>query len=385
MKPLKVAIIISSLRCGGAERVAATLANVWARVGCSVKIITLTPPEEKPFFALENSIALEQLDLTKDSHSIGRALAATLARVTSLRRALREFEPDVIVASGERINVYTILACLGMRVKLIVREHAVPYEYNPGRIFKLLRRLLYRFADSLVVLTEDAKRYFLSYMRVAPVVIPNPLPCNFLSALPVRAVNDTVKRIVAVGRLSHEKGFDLLLEAFAIALHSRPDLSLTIWGDGDQRAALEAQCRTLGIERSVALPGFSNSVRDLYAEADLLVLPSRHEALGNVLIEAMAAGVPTISFDCPSGPREVITPELDGVLVPAQDCRAMAQAILRVSADLALRQRFVRAGRTRAERYSLETIAHEWQLLFEDLLPGKAALEPQLLRRAVGE
>ena len=163
-----------------------------------------------------------------------------------------------------------------------------------------------------------------------------------------------------MGRLSHEKGFDLLLAAWSIAVELLPEWSLRIVGDGQLREQLVRQASTLGIERRVIFAPFSGDPYSLYSECGIFVLSSRYEGLPFVLIEAMTCGAACISFDCPNGPREVIRPGVNGLLVPAERVDALASAIVKLGENPMLRQRLGNAARSVSKPFSEPRVVARW-------------------------
>ena len=178
------------------------------------------------------------------------------------------------------------------------------------------------------------------------------------------------RTVLAVGRLTPQKGFDLLLEAFARIAADFTDWRLVILGSGTDRDALVEQATQLGIAESVELLGWTAEVASWFSNADLFVLSSRYEGFPNVLLEAMAAGVPVISFDCESGPREIVRHELDGLLVPAGDVAALASAMQRLMADETLRHTYGQRGREVTERFSVAEFFRRWQQVLAECIPA---------------
>ena len=168
---------------------------------------------------------------------------------------------------------------------------------------------------------------------------------------------------MAVGRLVHQKGFDLLLRAFARIAPAHPESRLTIWGEGEQRAALEALCAGLGVAERVQLPGLTERPGQWVEEADIFVLSSRYESFGNVITEAMVAGLPVIAFDWPWGPGDILRDGEDGLLVPPEDVEALAAAMRRLIVDPDLRQRLGEAAAQNVQRFARDAIIAQWDAL----------------------
>jgi glycosyltransferase involved in cell wall biosynthesis len=179
------------------------------------------------------------------------------------------------------------------------------------------------------------------------------------------ATNDPV--ILSVGRLTELKDFPTLIRAFALVRRKLP-CRLLILGEGDQRASLEGLVSRLGLEEHVLLPGFASNPYSYMAQAAVFVLSSISEGLPSALIEAMAVGTPVVSTACPSGPSEIITPEVNGLLVPSADPEALAEAILRVLENKELARKLSQAGKLRAMDFCVEKIVKEYDALFKSLL-----------------
>jgi glycosyltransferase involved in cell wall biosynthesis len=165
---------------------------------------------------------------------------------------------------------------------------------------------------------------------------------------------------LTVSRLNREKGIDLLLEAWALS-SQRKTSRLRILGDGAERADLEALARRLGIADRVEFAGFVSDKVPHWQQASAFVMSSRFEGFPNALCEAMAAGLPSVSFDCPSGPRAILSDGINGLLVPAEDTRALAAALDRIAGDPALRDRLGREAVKILENLGLAGITDRWE------------------------
>jgi glycosyltransferase involved in cell wall biosynthesis len=164
-----------------------------------------------------------------------------------------------------------------------------------------------------------------------------------------------------MGRLEPQKGFDLLIRAYASVADSRPDWDLTILGEGGERRALEGLVARLGLSTRISLPGRDPEALGALRRSDLFVLSSRYEGFPNALLEAMACGVPVISFDCPSGPADIVSDGVDGRLVPAEDVDGLAAAIVELTGSEPLRLAFGAKGAEAAARYSVDRLARRWE------------------------
>jgi len=173
--------------------------------------------------------------------------------------------------------------------------------------------------------------------------------------------------VVAMGRLVPQKGFDMLIDAFAPLARNHPDVTLEIWGEGPERSRLERRRDDLGLAGRVRLPGTTTEPHAAIGRAGVFVMSSRREGFPMVLGEAMASGVPCVSFDCPSGPRELIRDGVDGLLVPPNDVPALGAALERLITDRELAARLASRAPEVVERFSLEAILEQWSTIFAEV------------------
>ncbi|MCC6953609.1 MAG: glycosyltransferase family 4 protein [Deltaproteobacteria bacterium] len=370
---MRITIVISSLGCGGAEALTALMANDWAERGNEVTILTFNSPSERPFFALHSAVRLLALNLAAPSTGWLQALKRNVERVSKLRAAIRDSAPDVVVSCMERMNVYTILATRRSGVPVVLSEHSVPNVQDPGRIWRLGRRWLYPLATRLIVQTEGARDYFAPWIGRVPVVIPNAfiLP----SAGESRGRVETFGRIGAAGRLSPEKGFDRLLDAFSLVAARHPTVTLTIWGEGPERGRLERQAQSLGIQAQVRFAGVVRPLLDAMKSIDMLAVTSRYEGFGNVLVEAMSAGIPVVSFDCPHGPRAIVRDGVDGILVPNGDLSAFAAALDRLILDPKFRAQLGSRAQEGVQRFGMRVVMPAWDAVLQDVVSRSSDYE----------
>ncbi|HXC18011.1 MAG TPA: glycosyltransferase family 4 protein [Holophagaceae bacterium] len=356
---LKVCFFIWGLRAAGAERVLSFLANAWSAKGWQVVILTMEDGKTEPFYPLADAVEVRTLDLLKDSASFVSGLTNNLRRLRTIRRAFREAAPDVAISFVDKANTLAVFASRGLGIPLIISERTDPSRRSLGRWWSALRDRAYPRADILVFQSQAVLDWFPPRVRRKGVVIPNPvLPPPDADPSPRE---DRPRRIVAMGRLFPVKGFDLLLEAFAAAAAKAPDWVLDIWGEGPERSALEEQARRLGLGGRVRFPGLTERPFEILRSADLFILSSRAEGFPNVLVEAMACGLPVISTDFGGAAKEIIRDGVDGVLVPSGDPSALASAMLRLMSDPAARARLSQRAPEVVARYSRERILALWE------------------------
>jgi glycosyltransferase involved in cell wall biosynthesis len=356
----RLTMVIHALGGGGAERVFCTLANHWAETGHEVTAITLAS-SDRDVFRLAPQIRRIGLGLMRESHSPWQQLSNTLSRLWRLRRAVRQAGGSRVISFTDKMNVLTLLACWGGPHRVVIAERSDPRRQSLGLVWEWLRRRTYPRCHAWVVQTESVARYARGMAGDrSVVVIPNAVAPPAAS-LPPPEQRQTC--IVGVGRLSPEKGFDLLIQAFARISPWYPDWTLQILGDGPQRDELAGLADALGIRDRVTLAGWIDQPEAVLRAAGGFVLPSRYEGFPNALLEAMACGLPCIATACDSGPAEIIRDGVDGVLVPPQDVDALAEALRRLVSDDAQRARLGRRAVEVTARFSREAFFTRWDAM----------------------
>lgn len=372
---MKLLIFIHSLSSGGAERVTANLANHWARQGWRVTVVTLTS-SDSDFYQLHPAVRRIGLDVAGRSDNLVASISGNLRRVAALRRVLQDIRPDVALALMSTANILLALASLGLKGLVCVgSERTYPPMLPLGRIWESLRTRLYGRLDAVVALTTESEQWLRRHTRarctpVIPNAVPWPLPVQ-TPVLPPPLCAEGQRMLLAVGRLGEEKGFHHLIQAFQQLADAFPDWRLVVLGEGSQRQALEAQVIAASLQARISLPGRAGNVGQWYEAADLYVMSSRFEGFPNTLAEAMAHGLPAISFDCDTGPRDIIRHEVDGLLVPPGNVPALIAALQRLMGDAALRHQFGERAREARERFSMPRVAGMWEALFEELRHAK--------------
>lgn len=377
---LRVTFVISGLGMGGAERVLARLANGLVGRGHAATVITIAD-RGPDFFRLAPGIARVRLGLARDSRNAVDAVANSVRRLRSLRRAIRATHADVCVGFIDVANILMLLALSGLGVPAVVSERCDPGQTTLRSAWRVLRRLLYRRAAVVVAQTPDAETWIRRHLAPrGTAVIPNAVDAPPAAAVGARP--DGPKRVALVGRLTHQKGVDLFLEAFAQCVAHHRDWEAHIAGDGPDREALEALARTLGLERRVRFLGAVAEPARVFSSAAVFVLPSRYEGFPNALLEAMAHGLPVVAADCRSGPRTIVRDGVDGLLVRAGDAAALAGALDAVLSDPDRRAAMGRRAAEVSARFNWEDVMSQWEATLEQAVgPASHADEVRAGRR----
>jgi glycosyltransferase involved in cell wall biosynthesis len=369
---MKIVVFIYSMHGGGAERVTANLTNEWAALGWEVTIVTLTAGEID-CYPLHPQIRRIELGLAGGCEGAGGllpTLRANLRRIAAFRRVLRDIQPTVALGVMATASVLAVLAGIGLPCKIIASEHTHPPKAPLTPFWEHLRRWTYRLADKVVALTDETRQWVEAYCHCTGVaVIPPPFTLPIARTDPViepqRVVGDKRRVLLAAGRLSPEKGFDSLIEAFGKIANTLPQWDLVIVGEGRARASLEQQVDDAHMRGRIFLPGRAGNVADWYERADLYALSSHYEEFSMTLVEAMASGCAAVSYDCDSGPRVIIEPGTNGLLVnPVGDANALARALETLMKDDAERHRMALRAVSVIETFALRKTIALWQQVF---------------------
>jgi len=356
------ALVIHGITAGGAERVLSILANKLAARGWSVSLLVYQNADHAPFYPLSSDIDYVPLGFqNRPATWLGRKLYYAY-QLFALRRMIQRKGSRVVMSFMDAANVHCLLAMVGAGIPVVVCERNDPTVHRCAAVIDFLRRRLYPRASAIVVQTENAADYFPGYMQPEIEVLPNPLPLATLrAAMPAR--QECRNEIVAIGRLDPQKGFDILLRSFARMAGEAPDWRLIIYGEGVMRNDLMALRDSLGLQGRADLPGLTDNVPEALSTAEIFVLSSRYEGFPNALLEAMACGVPVVSFDCRSGPSEIISNGDDGLLVERENEEALADAMLSLIRDPERRARLAAAAAKSVQRYDEDKVIDMWESL----------------------
>lgn len=346
---------------GGTERVSSVIASELQHRGYQIHILSLQCGN-KPFFELADGIHISQL-FTK----AGRGMLRLPITIMRLRRYLRQQQIDILIDVESMLALYALPAVVGLNIRHICWEH-FNYSVDLGKASRrLARKLAARFADDVVTLTERDKQLWLTNTtcKANITAIPNPVTIS-----PPTEINlHKEKLFLAVGRLTYQKGFDLLLQAWAQVALLHPDWRLRIVGDGEDKTMLEQLRRKLNIEASTELVPKTNNIAAHYQQAAFFVMSSRFEGLPLVLIEAQAYGLPIVSFDCDTGPAEIIKHGETGWLCKPGCIESLSSSInvaLQYTIDANDLTQLCSSAVKNVEKFTLPIIAARWCELFEN-------------------
>lgn len=352
------------------------MANHWAAQGDQVTLITLDAAETDTF-QLAPEVQRYALAMMRDSGNLLQAVVNNRQRVQKLRSAITASKPDAVISLTDRMNVLTLLSVGKADYPVIVSERSDPRHHPMGRVWSWLREKTYPRATALVVQTQGVADFCRTWLPAARIeVIPNAVPAPRSSGIPL-VTEEIVKArpashvVLGMGRLSYEKGFDLLIDAFSNLAHDFPEWKLLILGEGPMRESLQATIDQRGLQDRIELAGWVADPELTLDQGDLFVLPSRYEGFPNALLQAMSRGLPCISFNCESGPADIAQEGLPLGLVPAGNVSELTQRLQDYLKDKAMRLEAALQSLQVNEIFSIARYFQAWDQLIEQTLSGR--------------
>ncbi|MBA7521914.1 N-acetylgalactosamine-N,N'-diacetylbacillosaminyl-diphospho-undecaprenol 4-alpha-N-acetylgalactosaminyltransferase [subsurface metagenome] len=362
----RIDILIGSLRGGGAERVCVTVANGFAECGFDVRLI-----------ALNLHAAVYQKDLNKKIDLVNLHKKHARESLFALGKYIKQKHPQKILVFDYQLAVlllflrfllgkhYTVVA-RNINTLSIKRDNEASFWHR--HIVHRVVKPLYKRVNRVVAQSEGMAKNLIKHYSFDPekiIIIHNPVAqpieqsaknCKLLSSKTKES-----KEILFVGRLDLQKGVNFLIDAFSLCIKRMPDIKLHILGTGPLKKQLQSQVARFGLDEKVIFHGFTNNVIPYYQNADVTVLSSLYEGFPNVLVESITLGTPVVSFDCPSGPSEIIIEDVNGFLVEYQNINKLADA---VSAAL-LRDWDAIAIQETAKKFSTDRIINQYISVIE--------------------
>ncbi|WP_069660293.1 glycosyltransferase [Arcticibacter eurypsychrophilus] len=361
----KLFFVINTLQGGGAERVVSTLAGYLQQRNYAVHIICLNYAESS--YTIPQEIKVIYLIDRRANSVFYRLYYAALTGCKLVNLLITE-KPIIVISFMTSANLWTGITCLLTRTPYIVSERTTPdHTLNQfGSFLKWITFVIYSKAKAVVLPSRGIalalKKIKAFQHLINLVVIKNPV--TIFTSFSNQRVHSS-KFILGVGRLSYEKGFDQLIEAYASIKST--DTDLLIAGEGIELEALRKQVDSLQLGSSVQLIGSKTNLQDYYHQAEVFVLPSREEGYPNALIEAMSIGCPSIAMDCEFGPSEIINHGKNGLLIQNKSIKKMSESIFKVLSDPVLKAKLAVNARLINQTNALDVISAKWEKIIEDL------------------
>lgn len=377
---MKLVYYLPSLEApGGLERIITFKANFFANQGNDITIVTSELEGRKPYFPLSPQVRHIDLGVPFD-YPYNQTRLLKLFKYPfryhrfrkRLTKVLRELSPDITISTLRR-ELFFLNKLDDGSIK-VGEFHVTRYAYgaealkNGNPILKWLKaqwnkKFIHNLSQlkQVVLLTHEEAGFWPELSNLS--VIPNPI------ITPLNKISDCKgKHVIAVGRYAPQKGFDKLIDSWAVVAQQHPDWSLHIYGDGFLRTELQEQIERLGLTEKCWLEHTVKEIADKYSESSIFVLSSRYEGFGMVITEAMGCGVPPISFACPCGPRDIIKDGVNGLLVEDGNIEDMAKKICYLIENEDKRQEMGKQAYLDAQKYKMENIALQWKKLFETVV-----------------
>tara|TARA_R110002050_G_scaffold74791_6_gene160452 strand:+ start:892 stop:1998 length:1107 start_codon:yes stop_codon:yes gene_type:complete len=351
---------------GGLERVLSIKASYLAeKLNYEVHIITLNQGNITLFYDFSKLINHH------DIKTSGNSVRYFLSYKRGLQKVVSKVQPDIILVCDDGLKGFLLPKIIGKPCPMVYERHVSRLITEGDKKSSIKNRLLFKIKyaimdygakkyDAFVVLTRgNVSEWKSKNIKV----ISNPL-----SFFPEESASLKNKKVIAVGKHCHQKGYDRLLKIWQIVVKKHPDWILEIYGSFSPHHDLKALSEKLNIENNIKLFPPVKNIKDKFLESSIQVLPSRFEGFGMVLTEAMSCGVPPISFDCPCGPSDIISQNEDGFLIKNGDIQAFSNALLKLIENQDMRITMGKAAKKNVKRYLPENIVPKWDELFKSLI-----------------
>lgn len=366
----KIAIVRYNLsEVGGAEKVAINLANELARYYDVSLISVLLNEEKKINYEIDKKVELI-------SFFIGdrRVREVILKAAQALRKYLKQQEIKVVLSIAPSTNIIIFFATLGLDIKTVFCDHH-SLEFQDGISRKIQRYIGAKFFDKIITLTEEDKRKYPVLYNIDKGKVGNIY--NWMDYISIDNYKYDVnyKRLITVGRFASQKGYDYLSKVAVSVLIKHSDWQWDIYGSGEDsiKRELEMELEKGGVKSQVNFIGNVKGTENIYPNHGIYVMTSRYEGLPLVLLEAKQYGLPIVSFDCPTGPAEIILDGENGYLINNFNIEEMSNKINKLIENEKLREAFSKNSMKGTEKFSKERILQQWIHLIEEMIGGENA------------
>ncbi len=357
---MKIVFLLSNLSSGGAERTVAYLSSYLAKKGYDVTILLL---QKEVFYTLHPDVKVEKLNIKSSFKTVLGKYTNIAQRFIKTNNYLKRQKPDVVFCMLPNLAKFILKSHKKLGFKLITSERINPESSTESA--RNLKISVFKESDGIVFQTIRAKDFYLDYIGDKGVVIHNAVGNDRVYNIePAKVRKD---KISAMGRLTSQKDYPLLINAFNNVIKKHPSYILEIFGNGPDKDKLVSLTESLGIKDKVIFKGSCEDAINQIADSKVYVMSSLFEGMPNALMEAMAVGLPCVSTDCPNGPKELITDGENGLLVPISDEDAMTEAILRLIEDEDLSQKCSLGARKILETHHIDVKAMEFAEYIESV------------------
>ncbi|MFG6367076.1 MAG: glycosyltransferase [Lachnospiraceae bacterium] len=352
----RIILFISSLQKGGSERVMVNLAEYFLRQNYDVILVTQYQRDKEYSISPKIHRVYSEPD---ESMLQGGRIRNFCVRFHTLRKLWKTYRPDVILSFLGKNNLMAVAAAAFLPIKVAVSVRGEPTMEYEGKFMQSIAKIVFRFADGVILQTEQASQFFPRAVRRKSVILSNPLNPQFIGR---KVCANREDLIVAAGRLDENKNHIMLIHAFGRIAEEYPTVKLVIYGEGALRTKLETLIAEKGLTDRVSMPGNVNDIADRIGKARIFTLTSNTEGMPNSIMEAMALGIPVIATDCPcGGPAALIEHGVNGLLVPVGDAFALADAFRRIFEDKDFEQKLRENAHKITEMLAPEQVNKQWE------------------------
>lgn len=349
-------------RSGGTERVATMIANELAKYKdkYNIYILSISRVNKEPFFYISEDV--NQYHLYEQDVNFKKQYISTVRKI---RKFMKNYDIDILIDIDIILDIFSIPATRFIKTKVISWEHFNYYENLGVSLRDIARKLAAKYSDYIVTITEEDREYFSTNLQIkCPITnIYNPVD----SIDKHNEYDIESKIILSAGRLTHQKGFDILIDVAKNVFKEIQDWKWIVLGEGEDRKKLETKIEEYGLKNNVILKGNVSNIEEYYKKSSMFVLTSRYEGLGLVLIEAKSYKLPLISFKCRVGPKEIIRDDINGYLIDCFDTKHMSKKIVELIRNKEKRRYFSIKSNEDIEKFNMKNIIIQWKNIIENL------------------
>lgn len=341
-------------RSGGTERVTSIIANELSKKdNFDIHIISIENKTNRSFFTLERGVKHSTILDTENRFKLEKYVEI----IKVLRKYVKENNIDILVDVDVICNIFSIPATIGTKTKLLSWEHFNICNNNGSKIRDISRKLSTIFSNYIITLTEKDKINYKKKLNIEsnieyiynPIVNKSESECNIES-----------KQIISVGRLTSQKGFDMLCDIAKVVLSKNKEWKWIILGEGEDRNLIEAKIKEYNLENRLILKGNVSNIDEYYKNSSIFVMTSRYEGLPMTLLEAKSYSLPIVSFDCMTGPSEIISDNINGYLIDENNLDDMSKKINILIDDIDTRKIFKKNAKYDIDKFDLDKIINKW-------------------------